>query len=288
MDREARLDLVIGALYEAAVEPERWPAALTATADLLGGVGAQFFLWDKRAGVAPFAAVGRLPEEGNAAYARYYGAIDPRREALERHPVGKVLTADEDFDDGRFRKSEFFNDFLVPYGVPYVAGGRVLQSAGLSAVVAVLRNVHQGPFAPREAATLEHLMPHFQRTARLHSRIGGLRRQNQILEAALDRLTFGVLITDGGGRVLVVNRAAEDMAAAWSCEVAKSRPIGPTQRRRSPGRSRRRYRARLAATARAVARCGSPGRPVAGPWPCWWRLSGRRWRSARTIRARPL
>lgn len=87
MDREARLDAVIGALYEAAVEPERWPAALTATADLLGAVGAQFFLWDEQASAAPFAAVGRLPEEGNAAYVRYYGAIDPRRQALERHPV---------------------------------------------------------------------------------------------------------------------------------------------------------------------------------------------------------
>jgi PAS domain-containing protein/DNA-binding CsgD family transcriptional regulator len=148
------------------------------------------------------------------AYARYYGAIDPRRQALERHPVGQVLTADEHFDGGRLRKSEFFNDFLIPYGVPYVAGGRVLQSAGLSAVVAVLRNVRQGPFAPREVATLECLMPHLQRTARLHSRIGGLRRQNQILAAALNRLTFGVVITDGAGRVLVVNPAAEELAAA--------------------------------------------------------------------------
>jgi hypothetical protein len=90
MDREARLDLAIGTLYEAAAEPERWAAALTAVADLLGAVGAQFFLWDKQASAAPFAAVGRLPEEGNAAYVRYYrdrpppgGArARPGREAL--------------------------------------------------------------------------------------------------------------------------------------------------------------------------------------------------------------
>jgi hypothetical protein len=74
MGREAQLDVVVGALYEAAVEPEAWTGALTAVADLLDAVGAQFFLWDKQAGAAPFAAVGRLPEEGNAAYVRYYGA----------------------------------------------------------------------------------------------------------------------------------------------------------------------------------------------------------------------
>ena len=214
MDREARLDLAIGTLYEAAAEPERWAAALTAVADLLGAVGAQFFLWDKQASAAPFAAVGRLPEEGNAAYVRYYGAIDPRRQALERAPVGKLFTADEHFDGGRFRKSEFFNDFLVPYGVPYVAGSRVLQTTGLSAVVAVLRNFRQGAFEPREVAVLERLMPHLQRAARLHFQIGGLRRQNQALEAALDRFPFGVVIADGTGRALMVNRAAEEMAAA--------------------------------------------------------------------------
>ena len=85
---------------------------------------------------------------------------------------------------------------------------------GLSAVVAVLRNFSQGPFDRREVATLERLMPHLQRAARLHSQLGGLRRQNQTLEAALDRLTFGVLITDVAGRVLLLNRAAEEMAAA--------------------------------------------------------------------------
>ena len=214
MGREAQLDLVIGTLYDAAVEPEGWTGALIAVSDLLGAVGAQFFLWDKQASAAPFAAVGRLPEEGNAAYVRYYGAIDPRREALERVPVGKLFTADEHFDGDRFRKSEFFNDFLVPYGVPYVAGGRILQSAGLSAVVAVLRDFGQGPFEPRDMTAFKRLMPHLQRAARLHSQIGGLWRQNQILEAALDRLTFGVLITDGAGRVLLLNRAAEEMAAA--------------------------------------------------------------------------
>jgi PAS domain-containing protein len=229
MGREAQLDLVIGTLYEAAVEPEGWTGALTGVADLLGAVGAQFFLWDKRASAAPFAAVGRLPEEGNAAYVRYYGAIDPRREALERVPVGKLFTADEHFDGGRFRKSEFFNDFLVPYGVPYVAGGRVLQSAELSAVLAVLRNFRQGPFESREVVGLERLMPHLQRAARLHSKVGSLRRRHQALEAALDRLTFGVLITDGAGRVLLLNRAAEEMATAHDGLLLRGGRLEATQ-----------------------------------------------------------
>ena len=214
MDREARLELVVGALYEAAVEPERWPEALTGIADLLGAVGSQFYFWDRCQNAAPFAVVGRLPEEGNADYLRYYGAIDTRRQALERVPVGKLTAFDLDFDDGRFRKSEFLNDFLVPYGVPYVAGGRPFETAELSAVIAVLRSFHQGPFGEQEVAALGRLVPHLQRAARLHLQMREVRLQQQAVEAALDRLPFGVVIADGTGRARIINRAAEEMAAA--------------------------------------------------------------------------
>jgi DNA-binding CsgD family transcriptional regulator len=214
MDREARLESVVGSLYDAAAEPERWPAALTAAADLLGAAGAQFFLWDKQQNTTPFAIVGRLPEEGNEAYLRYYSAFDTRRQALERVPVGKVATYDLEFDQGRFRKGEFFNDFLAPYGLPYVAGSRLLHTAGQSAVVAVLRDFRQGPFGDREVATLERLVPHLQRAARLHLQMHRMRLQGQAVEVALDRLPFGVIIADAAGRALIVNRAAAEMAAA--------------------------------------------------------------------------
>jgi PAS domain-containing protein len=214
MDREARLESVVGALYDAAAEPERWPAALTAAADLLDAAGAQFFLWDKQQNTTPFAVVGRLPEEGNEAYLRYYSAFDTRRQALERVPVGKVATYDLEFDEGRFRKSEFFNDFLVPHDVPYVAGSRLLHAANQSAVIAVLRNFRQGPFGRLEIATLERLVPHLQRAARLHLRMREMSLQSQAVEGALDRLPFGVVIADATGRALIVNRAAAEMAAA--------------------------------------------------------------------------
>ena len=213
MDREARFEDVIGLLYDAAAEPDRWPAALSGIADLLGAVGSQFYFWDRQQNATTFAAVGRLPEEGNAAYLRYYGALDTRRQALERIPVGRLMVADEHFDDGRFRKSEFFNDFLVPYGVPYAIGGRPFETADLSAVIAVLRDVRQGPFCELEVAALERMVPHLQRAARLHLQMQGLRLHNQAVEAALDRLPFGVIVADASGRALIINRAAEKMAA---------------------------------------------------------------------------
>jgi DNA-binding CsgD family transcriptional regulator len=81
-------------------------------------------------------------------------------------------------------------------------------------VVAVLRNFRQGPFGDREVTTLKRLVPHLQRAARLHLRMDEMRVQSQTVEAALDRLPFGVVIADATGRALSVNRAAAEMAAA--------------------------------------------------------------------------
>src|SRR5262245_46133526 len=125
MTQEKLIQMGIAALYDAVSEPDEWPKVLTLVADLLGAAGAQYFLWSKQPGGARFARVGRLPEEGNAVYMHYYGAIDPRRTVLERLPLGELLAFDEHFDNGGFRRSEFFNDFLIPYGLPIAAGSRV-------------------------------------------------------------------------------------------------------------------------------------------------------------------
>jgi hypothetical protein len=108
MGQEASIDDVVASFYEAAAEPELWPSALIAASDLLGAAGGQFFLWDKSKGVASLAVVGRLPEEGNALYASYYGSIDPRRQAAERAAVGTLFSCDENFNEGQFKNSEFF------------------------------------------------------------------------------------------------------------------------------------------------------------------------------------
>ncbi len=213
MDREVEFGEVVGAIYRAAAEPELWPTALTAAADLVGAVGAQVFLWNKLGHTVPFAAVGRLPEEGNALYVQHYGAIDPRRQALEHRPVGE-LVLDQDLDGDRLRKSEFYNDFLVPYGVPYVAGSRIVDTPELCVVLGVLRSFPQGPFGSVEADLLRRLLPHFQHAARIHDKLRSLDLCSRAVENALDRLSFGVVIANTNGRVVIVNRAAKEIAAA--------------------------------------------------------------------------
>jgi DNA-binding CsgD family transcriptional regulator len=81
-------------------------------------------------------------------------------------------------------------------------------------VIAVLRNFRQGPFGEPEMAALGRLVPHLQRAARLQFQMRKLMLQNQAVEAALDRLPFGVVIADAKGRALSNNRAAEEIVAA--------------------------------------------------------------------------
>jgi DNA-binding CsgD family transcriptional regulator len=81
-------------------------------------------------------------------------------------------------------------------------------------MITMLRSFRQGGFAAEEMAILERVLPHVQRAAHLHHKISLMRLRHHAFQAGLDRLSFGVVVVDFGGRIVVINRAAEEMAAA--------------------------------------------------------------------------
>lgn len=215
MHEIGKLDHLIGCLYEAAAEPKRWPESMSALGNLLNAVSGQFLLWDKRAQAPAFLAFRHdAPIAANEDYERHYGALDPRRLLVERLPVGTLIADHEHFDEAFVRKDEFYQDYLRPLGLRYAAGGRVLDTPDVAAVVAVIRAPEQGPFLPPEMGLLGRLVPHLRRAAQLHQRLAPARRADLGRREALDRLPFGLLIVDSAGRVLSANRAAEHMLAA--------------------------------------------------------------------------
>lgn len=207
-------DYAISCLYEAACKPERWPAAMSVLGDLLNAVSGQFLVWDKRIQAPAFLAFREdAPPTANEHYERHYGALDPRRLLVERMPVGTLIADHEHFDEAFVRRDEFYQDYLRPLNLRYAAGGRVLETPDLSAVVAVIRAPEQGPFLAQDMAVLKRLGPHLARAAQLHQRLALSRRENLARTEAVNRLPFGLLIVGADGRVLTANRAAERMVA---------------------------------------------------------------------------
>jgi DNA-binding CsgD family transcriptional regulator len=215
MDREKQHDRTVAMLYEAAMEPARWRNALSALREMLDAVGAGLLVWNERENVAQFVEVaGIFSESTKKLYAAYFGAIDPRRELLQRTPVGLMINSDAYFDDDFVKHSEFYNDFLIPQGARHTTFGKLLRTSAVSTQIAFERNAAQGPMEPGAFRQLAALSPHLRNAARLHNLLPRGTQHPSIGSLVLEHLSDGVVIADARGRIIWMNRPAGETLAS--------------------------------------------------------------------------
>ncbi len=205
---------MIDSLYETVLTPDAWKAALRQLTELFDGRAAHFMLWDQPTNGALFSMMwGDATDQAMRDYAKHYGGLDCRREVVERLPVGQWLLCHEHFDERFVRRNEFYNDFLLPYEVRYMAGARLLDAGGVQGLIGVFRAPGQSPFAGEDIAVLEVLQGHLCRAARLNHQAARLGLQGAGCAAVLDKLDVPILVVSASGRVMFANGAAEALLA---------------------------------------------------------------------------
>jgi DNA-binding CsgD family transcriptional regulator len=200
---------LIDSIYQAAVEPTAWPAALAAIAELVNARCVNLFI-PSAAPWRPFSAVGGdSPREHERLYVEHYGRIDPRLRIAALHPNGAFYACHQYFDEAFVARDETFQDFLIRYGYRYTAASRLLVEGGVDAYLGVVRAPAQQPFEARTLAQLRRIGTHLSRAVRVQMRLDAARAEAEGLAAALDCLDSGVILTDGAGHVVWCNRFAE-------------------------------------------------------------------------------
>jgi DNA-binding CsgD family transcriptional regulator len=207
-----KADQVRDLLYEAASVASEWPKALAKLAEATESESAHFALWNKTERRADFAVTARADPSSERRYAVHYGAIDPVRRVLDGEPSGRWIASNMVFDESFVRRSEYYNEFLAPLGYRHVAKSRVFEAPDHSVygVVGLARSPEAEPFSAAELAEIAATFNgDLRRVAGIHYRLAPARVQGRLLEAALDRLAFGVLVLNQDRRVLALNRRAQ-------------------------------------------------------------------------------
>src|SRR3954462_8268458 len=212
-------------LHEAAALSETWPKALAALADAIGAVNAHFVVWNSRENKSDFLASAHPDRGWETLYNTYYGAIAPYRQLLENRKVGEWISSHHYFDQAFVRRDEHFNDFLLRIGGLYTVKGRVFEtpSRDTYAIIGVLRSPKAGPLDGDEIACLTAcLNGHLRRAAALHHKLSAARPNGRLLEAAIDKLSLGILVVDRRGKVLAANRTAQNMLQTGDALIERS------------------------------------------------------------------
>lgn len=118
----------------------------------------------------------------------------------------------------RYKRTEFYNDFVLPIKSPYITAGYTHLDEGRFAVLALGRS-SRGPFAPEEFEVLNTLLKHFRRSLMMWTRLQREKSACATLRASLDSLATGIAVVDKYAKISWLNRSMELLVRAGDFQV---------------------------------------------------------------------
>jgi DNA-binding CsgD family transcriptional regulator/PAS domain-containing protein len=208
-DEGETYDGIVGALYDAALEPHGLTTALTRLTDWIDGDTCHLVGWNKTTGEPTISRMIGLEEVAGSDYASHHSAIDPRLRLAMAAP-GSFIRCHEHFDKRFVSGNEFFQDFLLPRGVHYLLGiTDISHDPQQTLVVGFHRYIGHEPFDDVELRRVTRITPHLRRSLALRKRNDTFRQALSVGEQALDLFDEGVFALDATSRIVFANRRAQ-------------------------------------------------------------------------------
>ena len=147
-----------------------------------------------------------IPILGNevGSYTSLY-AQDP----LINLPLNKVVTIDEITPRTQLIKSDYYELFLKPINIYYIAGMDWLYEKDSRMSLRFTREETQGPFTDAEKQFFELLIPHLEQSVALGIQLRQLDSERQIYADSISKRSIGIITLDKNGNILQTNATAE-------------------------------------------------------------------------------
>jgi DNA-binding CsgD family transcriptional regulator len=202
--------------YAAPASASGWTGFLGRYRTILGGSLVALVHRQRHTGVSTTTTtVGDLAPEVMHDYNAYYGARNPLLGGRNRSfQPGAVTLSQRLLSPEQFLRTEYHNDFALKYGLTCGIGAWLVEPGETTANISCMRPLRAGWFGTDDVRLVATLIPHIQRALQLHQRLEGMRLDQRTEAGVLDRLSAGILIVTGSGRVLVANATARRLLAA--------------------------------------------------------------------------
>lgn len=205
-EKKGTRDGLLADLYESVLSPGDVPGVIARINSYLDCDGVHLIGWDESRNEVLMSLVsGNHIQGAEAAYLSHYQAIDPRRKMGLKSPTGIVIACHDELDEKYVSGSEFYQDFLIPHGPRYVAGGNIYREQGRNVHVAFNHLVGRSRFEGRKREALSGVMFHLARWMKLMVRADWLREAAAGSQAGIDMLDKGLVFLDDMGRVQHAN-----------------------------------------------------------------------------------
>jgi DNA-binding CsgD family transcriptional regulator len=207
---------LVDQIYEAAIDPTRWPEFLSAFARAVKAQGTLIYTHNVETFEASTAcdsaslnAVVNFDPGFINSLGEYYNQVNvwAQNEAVLK--PGRPVTGSMLFPVQELPKTEFYNDWLQPQDLFHALGGIIAQDGPWAVKFSSVRSQRAGDYRADEVRLYQELLPHLARAARIQRRFAFLQSLSNSSLAVLDTVPSAILLLDGHHRVLHANAAAD-------------------------------------------------------------------------------
>ena len=222
----------IGAIYDCALDPQRWFDAIRRIDALCDSKAGGICVHDlKNTHNTVLFEVGYSQEFSDTFQKHYEGS--PLAAASILGSVGEVNTLARITPDDELAESRFYREALKPFGILDFIGFMALRTSGRIATIHASRIEPQARYGERDMSLFRLLSPHVCRTLAISDALDIRTLRSEMLEATLDGLAAGVFLLTRDGRLVYANAAAErHLKAGNALRIADGRlvPTDPAAR----------------------------------------------------------
>lgn len=213
----------IRSLYQGIFETGAWQRSLAALCHASASTNASLVVRDRAQDrVAITHAVSYIPEAMDA-YTAYYYQFDPSRPFADRLGVGDWYIDHRDVSEDVMRASPFYGEFLRGLDVSSVMSCLIDRHPAYEVYLTLQRPLDGEGYAEEDARALDWAIPHLREAVAMRERMQELAGRSRLSEGVLDRLPFGVVIFDAGGKPLLANLSGEP----WVRRLMPVATVGP-------------------------------------------------------------
>lgn len=205
---------LMGKVYDAALDEQKWPSFLESFASAAGGNSCILRSVDYEKAKASFTASVGYDPAWQAAYCNHYVKLDYYAPYFKKMALGVAELGERAVSLSEQRKTEIYHDYFVPQDKIYNFGSILVRNDNNMLLFAAQRGKRAGAFGEEQVRLMNILAPHVTRAVQVHRKLSSIAVEKEWALGALDQLRMGVILTDSLGVPLFVNCAAEQLMAA--------------------------------------------------------------------------
>lgn len=227
----ATYDRLINLIYDTPFAPASWSATLGAISAAFRAEKAVIFTFRHAPHDGGFAITHNLPQAQMEAWAAISSHEDPYVRALSNQQVvdGAVWVGSTLVRPSDLHATRMYRDIWKQIGIEHICFGVVFDGVDghkLPTSISLFRGPQMPDFSAEETQLLQRIVMHLSRAMGVMFHLRDTDNRVAASQAALDRLSAGVALLDGEGRVIHHNRAAEALFALGDCFVLQAAPDG--------------------------------------------------------------